>query len=449
MSIRVALNHKTEYHYDRLVALTPQVVRLRPAPHTRTPILSYSLKVTPREHFLNWQQDPYSNYLARLVFPRESKEFRVEVDLVADLTVINPFDFFVEASAETYPFVYEPVLAKELIPYLETEPAGPRLQALVDDLRAEGPRMVDYLVTINQRLANEIKYLIRMEPGIQVCEETLTLRSGSCRDTGWLLVQVLRHLGLAARFVSGYLIQLKADVKALDGPSGTEADFTDLHAWAEVYLPGAGWIGLDPTSGLLAGEGHIPLACAADPRSAAPVSGSFTWTKDPARPEETCTPEFHFEMSVTRVEETPRVTLPYREDQWESILELGQRIDRLLINSDVRLTMGGEPTFVSIDDREGEEWNTAALGPRKRVLAGNLLKRLREKFAPGSFLHHGQGKWYPGESLPRWALELLLAARRGERLGRPEPVRRRVARLWPRSRRSLYVHPRAGGSAGR
>jgi uncharacterized protein (DUF2126 family)/transglutaminase-like putative cysteine protease len=404
MAIRVALHHKTDYRYDRPVSLGPQVVRLRPAPHCRTPITSYSLTITPRDHFLNWQQDPYSNYLGRLVFPRPAREFSVVVDLVADMTVINPFDFFVESSAEHYPFVYEPVLARELIPYLETEPAGPRLSALVQELVRSGIRTTDYLVEINSRLCRDIKYLIRMEPGIQTCEETLERGSGSCRDTAWLLVQLLRRLGLAARFVSGYLIQLKADIKALDGPSGPEADFTDLHAWAEVYVPGAGWIGLDPTSGLLACEGHIPLACAADPLSAAPITGGFSWTRDPVRPEEPSAPEFRFHMEVSRIRETPRVTLPYREDQWQEIVALGRRVDQRLQAGDVRLTMGGEPTFVSADDREGAEWNTASLGPNKRVLAHRLLRRLHGRFAPGGLLHHGQGKWYPGESLPRWAL---------------------------------------------
>ncbi len=403
MSIRVALHHRTEYQYDRPVTLTPQVVRLRPAPHARTPILSYSLKVTPRDHFINWQQDPYSNYQARLVFAKPTREFTVQVDLVAEMTVINPFDFFVEESAKTYPFAYEPVVARELIPYRETDPAGPRLSALVQELRKRDIRIEDYLVEINQRLCNQIKYLVRMEPGIQTPEETLTLGSGSCRDTGWLLVQILRHLGLATRFVSGYLIQLKPDVKALDGPPGPEFDFTDLHAWAEVYVPGAGWIGLDPTSGLLAGEGHIPLACAADPLSAAPITGSFGFTKDPTREDDKCVPEFSFHMEVRRIEESPRVTKPYREEVWQAIEALGHRVDERLRQGDVRLTMGGEPTFVSIDDREGDEWNLSALSPAKRHLAGHLLKRLRDRFAPGALLHHGQGKWYPGESLPRWA----------------------------------------------
>jgi uncharacterized protein (DUF2126 family)/transglutaminase-like putative cysteine protease len=405
MAIRVALNHKTVYHYDRLVSLSPHVVRLRPAPHCRTPILSYSLKVHPNGHFLNWQQDPYSNYLARLIFEKPTQELNVEVDLVADMTVINPFDFFVEESAETYPFTYDPVVAKELIPYLEKEPVGPRLGSLIEHLRRTGIRTVDYLVEINRRVHREINYVIRMEPGIQTCEETLTLARGSCRDTAWVLVQALRNLGLAARFVSGYLIQLKADVKSLDGPSGPEEDFIDLHAWAEVYAPGAGWVGLDATSGLLAGEGHIPLACAADPLSAAPITGSFGWTNDPSRgPDDRCEQGFGHSMSVTRIHEDPRVTKPYTEEEWKQIEALGHKIDDRLRAGDVRLTMGGEPTFVSIDDMEGAEWNTAAMGPIKRRLAGELLKRLRERFSKGGLLHYGQGKWYPGESLPRWAL---------------------------------------------
>jgi uncharacterized protein (DUF2126 family) len=395
MAIHVALNHRTEYRYDRRVALSPQVIRLRPAPHCRTPVLSYSLNISPSKHFLNWLQDPYGNYLARAVFPEATREFTVEVDVVAELAVINPFDFFLEQDAERFPFSYEPGLARELAPFLEPIPAGPRLREFVASaVTTETPRTMDYLVALNRRLAEEIRYVIRHEPGVFTPEETLTLARGSCRDSGWLLVQLLRHLGLAARFVSGYLIQLTPDVKSLDGPSGPAEDFTDLHAWAEVYLPGAGWIGLDPTSGLLAGEGHLPLVCSADPANAAPVSGAT----DP------CEVVFAHHMSVRRVREAPRVTKPYTDEQWRQIERLGHDVDGSLHAGDVRLTMGGEPTFVSIDDRDEDEWNTTALGKKKRALAGVLLKRLQTRFAPGALLHYGQGKWYPGESLPRWSL---------------------------------------------
>jgi uncharacterized protein (DUF2126 family)/transglutaminase-like putative cysteine protease len=393
MGIRVALHHKTVYKYDRLVTLGPQVVRLRPAPHSRTPVVSYSLRIEPKAHFINWQQDPQSNYLARIVIPDPTARFSLEVDLVAEMTVVNPFDFFLEPYADKFPFVYEESLARELTPFLEKLPADENFSRFMKSLDLTEARTIDFLVELNRRVQNAVGYLIRMEPGVQTPEQTLTLATGSCRDSSWLMVQVLRHLGLAARFVSGYLIQLKPDVKALDGPSGTEFDFTDLHAWAEVYLPGAGWVGLDPTSGLFAGEGHIPVAATPDPQSAAPVSGAVG----------NCEVEFDHEMTVTRIHEDPRVTKPYTDDQWERILTLGDKIDAEFADGDVRLTMGGEPTFVSIDDVDGEEWNTAAIGPNKRRLAGNLLSRLRDHFAPGGLLHFGQGKWYPGESLPRWA----------------------------------------------
>ena len=397
MSIHVALNHVTHYRYDRLVNLSPQVVRLRPAPHCRTRILSYSLKVEPANHFINWQQDPFSNHLARLVFPEQTQEFKITVDVVAEMAVYNPFDFFLEPEAENYPFTYEAGLKHDLAPYLVKDEPTPAFQAFIDTIDRSEVRTIDFLVGLNQRLQHDIAYTIRMEPGVQTPEQTLTLKSGSCRDTGWLLVQTLRHMGLAARFVSGYLIQLKADVAALDGPSGTDVDFTDLHAWCEVYLPGAGWIGLDPTSGLLAGEGHIPVACTPEPTTAAPVTGAV----------DECEVEFEHAMSVTRIYESPRVTKPYTEDQWQDIQTLGKAVDATLQQGDVRLTMGGEPTFVSVDDREGAEWNTDALGPTKRGLATSLVHKLRERYGKGGFLHFGQGKWYPGEQLPRWALSIF------------------------------------------
>jgi len=404
MTIRIALYHETQYRFDRPVNLTPHEVRLRPAAHCRTPIESYSLRVTPAKHFLNWQQDPYGNFVARLVFPEKTRELKIVVDLVADMTVINPFDFFLEKSAEHVPFEYTEVTRRELAPFLETDPITPRLAEWIETYRRErlaSPvATVDMLVDLNQRVQQAVRYIVRLEPGVQTPEDTLLMGSGSCRDSGWLLVQILRHLGLAARFVSGYLVQLTADVKALDGPSGPEADFTDLHAWAEVFLPGAGWVGLDATSGLMAGEGHIPLAATAQPSSAAPVTG-FT---------DVCEVTFGVEMRVTRVHEDPRVTRPYTEAQWNRIDALGENVETQLKAHDVRLTMGGEPTFVSADDMDGVEWNFTALGDRKRELAGDLLLRLRDRFTAGAMLYHGQGKWYPGEPLPRWALGVLWRA---------------------------------------
>lgn len=400
MSIHAALNHVTHYRYDRAVNLGPQMVRLRPAPHCRSKVVSYSLRVEPAQHFINWQQDPFANFQARLVFPGQTTELKVTVDLVVEMAVYNPFDFFLEPGAGTFPFRYEPGLAEELMPYLACEPLTPRVQAYLQKIDRRPRATIDFLVDLNRQVQDDVRYLIRMEPGVQTPEQTLELASGSCRDSGWLLVQLLRRLGLAARFVSGYLIQLRPDVKALDGPSGTEVDFTDLHAWCEVYLPGAGWIGLDPTSGLLAGEGHIPLACTPQPSSAAPIEGVVDESEV----------EFSHHMQVTRIHESPRVTKPYTEEQWSRVLALGAAVDRELQAGDVRLTMGGEPTFVAVADRDAAEWNTDALGPTKRGYATELVDRLRAEYGRGGFLHFGQGKWYPGEQLPRWALSIYWRA---------------------------------------
>ncbi|MDZ4075794.1 MAG: transglutaminase family protein [Hylemonella sp.] len=396
MSIHAALNHVTHYKYDRLVNLGPQVIRLRPAPHCRSKVISYSLKVEPATHFINWQQDPFANYQARLVFPDKTREFKVTVDLVVEMAVYNPFDFFLEPEAEQFPFSYSALTREELAPYLAAGPLTPHLKVYMARIDRTKMRTIDFLVKLNQQLQSDIKYLIRMEPGVQTPEQTLGLGSGSCRDSGWLMVQLLRHCGLAARFVSGYLIQLKPDVKSLDGPSGTEVDFTDLHAWCEVYLPGAGWIGLDPTSGLMAGEGHIPLACTPQPSGAAPVEGGVDESEV----------EFAHHMQVTRIYESPRVTKPYTDAQWNQVMQLGEAVESRLQAGDVRLTMGGEPTYVAASDRDAPEWNTDALGPTKRAYATELVHKLRTEYGHGGFLHFGQGKWYPGEQLPRWALSI-------------------------------------------
>jgi uncharacterized protein (DUF2126 family)/transglutaminase-like putative cysteine protease len=399
MSVHAAITHRTSYRYDRPVSLGPQTIRLRPAPYARTPIVSYSLQVSPEPHFLNWQQDPQGNFLARVVFPERVTHFEVTVDVVADMATINPFDFFLEPAAENYPFAYEDILAEELAPFRVLRQAGKRQQALIgavhQALEGKSLRMVDMLVMVNRLVAERISYVVRMEPGVWSPEKTLAEKKGSCRDSAWLLVNLLRHLGFAARFVSGYLIQLVADVKPVDGGAeGPAQDFTDLHAWAEVYLPGAGWIGLDPTSGLMAGEGHIPLAATPSPGSAAAISGAVG----------KCEVEFDFSMQVTRVAETPRVTKPYAPRVWQDILAQGAAVDRALLQGDVRLTMGGEPTFVAASDFEAPEWNIDALGPTKRQYAGRLIRKLTPLWAKGAALTYNMGKLYPGEQLPRWAI---------------------------------------------
>ncbi len=398
MSIHVAVRHHTRYSYDKLVAVSPQIVRLRPAPHSRTPILGYSLKILPENHFINWQQDPFGNYLARIVFPDKIHELSIDVEVIADMININPFDFFLEEYAENFPFTYKDQLLKELAPYLEIREDGPLLtEWIATNNLKEKEHTIDFLVRLNQAMNKDINYSIRLEAGVQPCETTLESAIGSCRDSAWLMVQVLRHFGLAARFVSGYLVQLKADEKPVEGPAGTDKDFTDLHAWTEVYIPGAGWIGLDPTSGLLAGEGHIPLAATPDYESAAPLTG-FT---------EPCQVTFSYENNIERIYERPRVTKPYSDAQWTQINHLGLHLDSIIKREDLRLTMGGEPTFVSTLDRDSPEWNDQADGASKKELAMHLALRLRDDLAPEGLMHFGQGKWYPGEPLPRWQYALL------------------------------------------
>jgi uncharacterized protein (DUF2126 family)/transglutaminase-like putative cysteine protease len=415
MGIKVALEHRTSYTFDRLVEVSPHVVRLRPAPHSRTPIEAYSLQVEPADHFINWQQDAFGNFLARLVFPSRTRQLVITVGLIADLKVVNPFDFFIEDWAQTMPFAlrasgsspgsqYPTELAEDLKPYLrpvdeDGEGSGPG-ELVTDWVRnfsmPEGTRTIDFLVALNHAVNADVGYSVRMQAGVQTPDFTLQTGIGSCRDSSWLLVSILRQMGLAARFVSGYLVQLASDVAALDGPSGPAADFTDLHAWAEVYIPGAGWIGLDPTSGLLAGEGHIPLSATPHPSSAAPITGAT----------EVCETVLDFSNTVTRVHEDPRVTLPYTDAAWRAICEVGAKVDQRLSAGDVRLTMGGEPTFVSIDNQVDDEWTTAADGPHKRQLASDLAARLKKMWAPHGLVQRGQGKWYPGEPLPRWQIGL-------------------------------------------
>ena len=428
MSIHVAIEHRMAYRFDRSVVVSPHVVRLRPAPHCRTPILAYSLSVTPAEHFVNWQQDPFGNPLARLVFPNRARELTITVDLIADLAVINPFDFFVEESAERFPFVYDAGLRRDLAPYLSVDETGPLLAEWMADRAppggagADGQPIVDFLVELNQRVLRSVAYTTRMEVGVQTPDETLRMGLGSCRDSAWLLVQVLRRVGLAARFVSGYLVQLRPDEVPLEGAAGPLADFTDLHAWAEVFVPGAGWIGLDATSGLLAGEGHLPLACSPEPSTAAPVTGVT----------EPCEVTFEFSNVVRRLQEPPRVTLPYSDGQWARIDALGRDVDKGLASQDARLTVGGEPTFVATDDMESAQWTTAADGAEKRARGEAMARRLLGRFGPGGLIQHGQGKWYPGEPLPRWQIALVWRAD-----GRP---------LWHDP--TLFADPGTSGTAG-
>lgn len=400
--MKIALEHRTTYRFDRPIAIGPHLIRLRPAPHSRTPIEAYSLTISPADHFINWQQDPFGNYLARAVFPTKASELDITVGLVADMKVINPFDFFIESYAETYPFSYPPELEADLKPYLDVPDSarGPLVNEWVANSAkptSDGQPTVQFLGALNSAIYSDVAYSTRMEAGVQTPDETLTRRIGSCRDSAWLLVTALRQCGLAARFVSGYLVQLAPDQPSLDGATGPTEDFTDLHAWAEVYIPGAGWIGLDPTSALFAGEGHIPLAATPHPASAAAITGAT---------EPTVT-TMEFANTVRRAQEDPRTTLPYTAAQIESIQRLGEAVDGRLEGAGLELTMGGEPTFVSSDDMTSAQWTVAADGAEKRQSANRLAAALADRFAKGGLVQRSEGKWYPGEPVPRWQIGLI------------------------------------------
>ncbi len=397
MADRVVVTHSTVYEYEREVRLSSQVIRLRPAPHVRTAIEAYSLDISPDDHFINELQDPYGNYETRVFIPRPTRLFSITVEIILTLIPINPFDFFIEEYARKYPFSYDPSVQDDLACFKQCSEFGPHLIGYVEELRADSLPTIDYLVQINKKVFDDIKYTVRYEPGIYSSDETLERREGSCRDSSWLLVQVFRHLGFAARFVSGYLVQLAPDEVLQEDKEKNFVDFTDLHAWVEVYIPGAGWLGLDPTSGLFAGEGHIPLACTPSPQSAAPISGATEKTS--------C--QFNYKNSVRRLASTNKASKPYTDLQWTFIEETASSIEKKLVSNGIQLTCGGEPTFVSANDFYSAQWNTEALGGQKKSMAVSLLLKLWNKIGAGGFIFHGQGKWYPGEPLPRWALSIF------------------------------------------
>ncbi|HQR30684.1 MAG TPA: transglutaminase family protein, partial [Anaeromyxobacteraceae bacterium] len=407
--MRLLLQHDTVYRFPRPAALGPHQVRLRPADHAKARIESYALRVTePAE--IRWQRDPSGNHVAHVAFPKGVRlpELAIRVEMAVDIRPVNPFDFFLDDRCEKVPFRYPAELAPDLAPFLDRDDpslaGGPGLDAFLASLPSEGAT-VPFVVELNRLVNERIRYVIREEAGIWTPEETLRQGRGSCRDSAQLLVAALRSRGLAARFVSGYLVQLTDEGMIPDEPRGIGRDVVDLHAWAEVFLPGAGWIGLDATSGLLCGEGHIPLACVARPALGAPVIGTSDVGAE----------SFGFEMRVGRLGHEARPTTPYPEETWAALLEASDRADAALAGEGLTLTVGGEPTFNSRTHPEAPEWRGEALGPTKWEQGQALAAELRDRLAPGGAILRREGKWYPGESLPRWALDVV-GMRDGTRL---------------------------------
>jgi uncharacterized protein (DUF2126 family)/transglutaminase-like putative cysteine protease len=413
--VRLFVQHKTAYQYPKPAALGPHLIRLRPAAHTKAKIETYSLKIAqPCE--LRWQQDPAGNWVARVSFPKGSRydALNITVEMAVEIHPVNPFNFFLDESAEEAPFRYGPEVLRALEPYVEApderDSRSPRLRSFLDELPREG-RTVPLLVELNRRVKQRVRYIIRDDPGIFTPEETLAQGRGSCRDSAALLIAILRARGFAARFVSGYLVQLTDEGMVPDEPKGVGRDVVDLHAWTEVFLPGAGWIGFDSTSGLLCGEGHIPLSATANPALAAPLDGTSSEAAS----------RVSFETLIARLGHEPRPTQPYEEKVWQALLAAGDAADNRLDQFGVRLTMGGEPTFTSREHPEAPEWNTEALGPMKRTQGLRLAAELHRRLAPGAAILERSGKQYPGESLPRWTLELV-ARTDGQPAWRGDPL---------------------------
>ena len=383
--MKLALFHKTLYQYNQAVVLSPHLIRLHPAAHAPCEILNYALTINPSPHFLNWQQDPGGNHIAHIVFPKPVQRLEISVSLQLDFKPINPFNFFLDDYALYYPFQYSAALQSQLIPYLSPPIQTPLFSAWLSEINTSPQRTLDFIISLNQKVHDTIAYTLRHEPGIQTSDETLINKQGSCRDMAVLLMETLRHHHIAARFVSGYLIQLATEKH----PKNTLA----LHAWVEAYLPGAGWIGLDSTSGLLTSEDHIPLCCTPEPALAAAIEGTCT----------PCETEFTVEMTVTPLETNTPATVENHNADWEKVSAVAANIDEQIEALDIRLTSGGEPTFTKIGST-ATEWHTGAMGIEKRETAEKLLYALKDVFAEGGLLHFGQGKHYPGEEYPRWAL---------------------------------------------
>jgi uncharacterized protein (DUF2126 family) len=381
--------------------LGTHTLRLHPAAHAKANIETYRLSCEQAER-IAWTMDPHGNRVAQLTFawPERLRELDVLVEMAVEIRPVNPFDFFVDHRVDELGFTYPDEYRSELGPFLVLDdPAvatGPLFEALLAELPSSG-NTVDALVEINRVTNERIEYVIREEPGVWTPERTLSEGRGSCRDSAMLLIALLRRRGIAARFVSGYLIQVTDEGMLPDLPKGLDHDVVDLHAWAEAYIPGAGWVGLDATSGLFASEGHIPLATASTPALAAPLFGTADVLAE----------EVGFAMSVARLGHEPRPTAPYTEQVWADLLAAGRIADRELTKLGLTLTMGGEPTFNSRDDVEAPEWNAEALGPGKWRAGLALTHELRERLFPGGVFMQRMGKFYPGETMPRWALDAI------------------------------------------
>ena len=414
MSTRIALTHTIDRRYARRLVLPTHWLRLRPAPHTKAAIEAYSLSVGTEPHFLNWVRDPFENHLARLDLPEPVFGLNMAVDIVADLAPANPFDFLTEPYAASFPFEYPEQLQKELTPYLHLPKAGPRLADYLGALDADSAYIIEKLGKLTGNVHRSLAIVGSAQPGAVDLEDVVKRGTASPWEAAWLMAVSLRHLGVAARFTAGYRVVLASEAvpihawtaDAEDSETSLWLDSASLHAWCEVFLPGAGWIGLDPSAGLFTHEGYIPLTATPDPLRALPWVAEVA---EPGKPAEVPPPDESFESIAVRRLIAAAEPSPYSDAQWGDISALGQSVDARLATAGISLAMGQTLNLTS-PYSDSIEWATTALGPRKRAAAEDLLARLRLKVAPGGVLHESQGEWFGGETLPRWKLSCFFRA---------------------------------------
>ena len=382
---RFAISFQTAIAFERRVRLSTHWARLRPAPHTRAAIAAYTLAIDAEPHFINWVRDPFENYLARLDFHEPLQRIALNMELVLDLTPVNPFDFLLENDFSHYPLTYSEQLHKELIPYLYLPVAGSQMDSWLSSLKPTSGYLLDTLSDLNQQVHESLKFEGVTSPGPVNIDTVLSRRTGSAWEIAWLLTLGLRHFGLAARFVSGlYLFQSSSD---------EIPDHGALHAWSEVFLPGAGWVGLDPANGILTTEGYIPLATAPDPLRALPLVGYF----------EACNYHEQQQVQVSRL--TPHLSTQHVSDaQWHDMGVVARHVDKLLDRENIQAASAPSLSFVASAYANDPEWSIQAMGGSKRNYAENLLSRLSQRLAPGIVVQAGQGEWFSGEPLPRWRL---------------------------------------------
>lgn len=388
MTTRIAITHRIERTFSKTIKLSTHWLRLRPAPDTPARITAYSLELAPEPHFVNWLRDPFENHIVRLDLPEPLPYLHTAVEILAELVPKNPFDFLIEPYAVKHPFEYTTQLKKELAPYLAVGEPSARTRVFFETLERKEVATIQRLSEVCAALLEAFPSFapspISSTQGAPDLEALFARGTGSAWDLAWLFTLSLRQLGLAARFVCGYHVLL-AEAEA-------QQDSVRLHAWTQVFIPGAGWIGIDPSTGLYTNETFIPLSSGADPARVQPIVGS----REPCE-------ETRIESVQVRRLEPADPRWPYTETQWNDICALGAHVQRDLEAHRVYLSTGMNLSFVATGSGS-YEWHTHALGPEKLRIADQLLSRLLQRTAAGAIKHYAQGEWYAGEGLPRWRL---------------------------------------------